>query len=84
MHRRQQEDVVETAQLLVNDFKPQELANMAWAFAAADRSDEQLCIKLLAKGVGDFSTEELEMTLWALSRGGSLAYAWNLFDKIKC
>ena len=54
----------------LGDFKVQELANAAWAFATANQSDAQL-FAALARAVqlrlGDFNVQHLTNTAWAFA-----------------
>ena len=52
------------------DFKVQELANTAWAFATASQSDAQLFAALARVAewrLGDFNVQDLANTAWAFA-----------------
>ena len=58
------------AELRLGDFKVQELANTAWAFATASQQDAQLFAALaraIELRVGDFKVQGLANTAWAFA-----------------
>ncbi|KAL4430994.1 hypothetical protein ABPG75_006250 [Micractinium tetrahymenae] len=65
------QDIAEEAELRVCDMKPQELFNIAWAFAQLGHHPRRL-FELIAWETAprtfDFSTQELSNTLWALAK----------------
>ena len=67
--------------LVLGEFKPQELANTAWAFVGVDRSDadavvfgnQVLISKLVAaveRRLGEFDLRDLAGALWAFAAAG--------------
>ena len=62
----------------LRDFKPQELANTAWAFAKADRAAptlfDAIAREAVRGGLRDFKPQELSMTAsWAFATAGHAA-----------
>ena len=61
------------AERRLSEFKPQELANTAWAFATAGKSDASL-FRALARAAercgGDFNAQDLANTAWAFATLG--------------
>ena len=58
------------AELRLGDFKVQDLANTAWAFATASQQDAQLFAALARVAelrLGDFKVQELANTAWAFA-----------------
>ena len=58
------------AELRLDDFKVQDLANTAWAFATANQSDAQLFAALAGAvqlRLGDFNVQHLANTAWAFA-----------------
>ena len=58
------------AELRFGDFKVQDLANTAWAFATASQQDAQLFAALARAAelrLGDFKVQELANTAWAFA-----------------
>ena len=58
------------AELRLSDFKVQELANTAWAFATASQQDAQLFAELARAAelrLGDFNVQDLANTAWAFA-----------------
>ena len=54
----------------LNEFKPQELANTAWAFVTAQQPDEKLFTSfatVVEQRVGAFNMQNLRTALWVLS-----------------
>ena len=68
----------------LRDFKPQELANTAWAFATAGRAAPALLDAIAAaavrSGLRDFNPQALANTAWAFATAGHAAPA--LLDAI--
>ena len=66
----------------LRDFKPQELANTAWAFATAGRAAptllDAIATEAVRRGLRDFNEQELANTAWAFAAADHLAPA--LFD----
>ena len=59
------------AERRVSDFKPQNLANTAWAFATLGQSDAPLFAALARaaeRRMGDLKPQELANTAWAFAR----------------
>ena len=57
----------------MGDFKAQELANTAWAFAAAAQADASLfgmLAKVAEQRMGDFGGQQVTNTLWAFATAG--------------
>ena len=57
----------------MRDFKSQELANTAWAFATVGHKEEQLFMTLAAAGerrMRDFNLQNLTNTAWAFATAG--------------
>ena len=57
------------------NFKPQELANTAWAFATAGHSDAKLfeaLARVVEQRLGDFIMQGLANTSWAFAKAGHL------------
>ena len=57
----------------LGDFKPQELANTAWAFATLGQADAQLCMVLAREAgqrVGDLNPQGLANKTWAFATLG--------------
>ena len=62
--------VASVAQRRVGEFKAQNLANTAWAFATADQSDAPLFALVARKAqrrVGEFNAQGLANTAWAFA-----------------
>ena len=56
--------------MCLGDFKVQELANTAWAFATASQQDAQLFAVLASVAelhLGDFNVQNLANTAWAFA-----------------
>jgi len=54
----------------LDHFKPQELANTAWAFATADRSDALLfvlLVRVVERRLGEFKPQDFANTAWAFA-----------------
>ena len=67
----------------MNEFKPQNLANMAWACATVNRLDEKLFAALARSSewrLIEFNVQDFLITLWAFSLCEGLNDAWSLFD----
>ena len=59
------------AEWRIREFKAQEIANTAWAFATVGLSDENLFAALAMAGaqrVWDFKPQDLTNTAWAFAR----------------
>ncbi len=59
----------------MGEFKSQELANTAWAFATVGQSDEKLFVVLaraVERRVSEFNTQDLANTAWAFATLGQL------------
>ena len=58
-------ELAKAAERRLSEFKPQELANTAWAFATADHSDEKLFATLACaakRRVREFNVQDLANT----------------------
>ena len=89
--------VAGVAQRRVDEFKAQNLANTAWAFATADQSDAPLFAlvgRVARQSLGEFNAEDLANTAWAfvtadeldalpLARVGGLTNAWTIFGHVE-
>ena len=61
------------AERCMHDFKPQEIANTAWAFVIADESDAPLFMALARTAewhMCKFKPQEIANTVWALQTAG--------------
>ena len=59
----------------MNEFKPQELANAAWAFAKLGRSDQKLFAALARAAeqrLVEFNAQDLANMAWAFAKVGQL------------
>lgn len=77
--------LAKAAERCMGDFKAQEVANTAWAFATGGQSDGQLftaLARVAERRMDDFNTKALHVTFWALWREG-LNDAWSLLDHMK-
>ena len=75
------------AERCLGEFKAQNLANTAWAFATADRLETPLLVSIVpkaARALTEFHQVELRMTLWVLWRHESLITALTFFKHAKC
>ena len=57
----------------MGDFKTQDLANTAWAFATASQPDAQVFTALATtaeRHMGNFKLQDLAITAWAFVKAG--------------